>query len=102
MCFRLENRLIDGDSAEIRDVGLVFVPDVVEEASDRERLAVSQLNLRLSVPSGQRRYANPTRRDAIGEVQRADLRTNVESNDVSRDRRLELQPHAIFLVLHVD
>ena len=75
----------------------VVLADVVEEAGDGERLPVAQLDIRFRAPRRQRRNPESLERDAVGEVERADLRPDFQSNHIARNRRLEVQPDAELL-----
>src|SRR5688572_5072087 len=71
-----------GDLAEERDRRGVVLRHVVEKSCDGEGLAITQLHIRLRTPGGQSRDPEAAERDAVGEVERADLGHHLESNHV--------------------
>ena len=86
-----------GSLLRIGIAGRVVLADVVEQAGDRERLPVAQLDIRFGAPRRERRDPEALERDAVGEVERADLRPDLQSNHVAGNRRLEVQPDAELL-----
>ena len=52
----------------------VVLGGVVEQAGNRERLTVAQLDVGFSAACRERRDAEPGERDPVGEVERAHLR----------------------------
>src|SRR5262245_61279562 len=85
----LEKRAEDWDLAQNRNRRRIGLADVVEQAGDRERLSVSQLNVSLGAACRERRDPEAFERDAIGEVEGADLRTYLQADEVAGNRRFE-------------
>src|SRR5207342_1868123 len=54
-------------------------------------------DIRLRAPRRERRDPESLERDAVGEVERADLRPDLQSNQIARNRRREVQPDAELL-----
>src|SRR4030095_5765911 len=50
----------------------------------------------------QRWYPETREGDAVGEIQRADLGTDLQTDDVARDNRPEVEAYSELLVLHAD
>ena len=76
---------------------------VVHQPGDRERLAVLQLDFRLGAAGRQRRHAEARDADAVGEVERADFRLDLEVDQVVAEHgRREREADAEFLELDRD
>ncbi len=63
-----------------------------------ERLAVQQIDLGFGAARAQRRDPEAVQQDAVGEVERADLGTNLQVHAVAVNHRREVQPDAELLV----
>ena len=71
--------------------------DVVEQPGNRERLPVAQFDVGFGASRRQRRNPEAGERDAVGEIQRADFRPDLEPDHVTGDGRREVQTDAEFL-----
>ena len=88
-----------GSLPRIGIAALSVLRDVVQQAGDRERLAVAQLDVGLGAPRDQRRNPEALERDAVVEVERADFRLHLQPDHVAGNRRLEVQPDTELLEL---
>ena len=93
----LEQRADDRQLAENRNRRGVILRDVVEQPGNRERLPVAQLHVGLGASGRQRRNPEARERDAVGEIERADLRPDLQPDHVPGNRRREVQPDAELL-----
>ena len=75
---------------------------VVDQAGNRERLSVAQLQLGFRAARAQRRNPEALQLDAVGEIERADLGTDLQVDAIAVDRRREVQPDAELLELDGD
>src|SRR5262249_23194641 len=80
-----------------RQGGRIQLSLVVDQARDREGLAVAQLHFGFGTPRGERRDPEPLQQDAVVEVEGAHFGTDVQTNEVASDSRIEIQTNAEFL-----
>src|SRR4029453_7514885 len=90
----LEQRSEDRELAQNRYRCRISLPDVVEQAGNRERLTIAQLDVGLGATRRQCRNSEALERHAIREVEGADLGTHFQANEVAGNRRFEVQSNA--------
>ena len=82
------------------NAGRVLLRQVVEQASNRERLAIAQLDVGFCAPRRECRHTEALQRNPVGEVERADLGRHLQPDDVAGDGRRERELDAELLVHH--
>ena len=97
----LEQVADDRELAEERDGRGVFLRQVVEQPGDGERLAIAQLDVGLGASRRERGNPEALQRDAVGEVERADFRRDLQPDDVAGDGRREVSwmPNSLYWTL---
>jgi hypothetical protein len=93
----LEQVADDRDADQPRNRIVRVLRAVVQQPRDSERLAIAQFDVGFGLARDERGHAEPGHRHAVGEVEGADLRLDLQPNHVARNRRRELQPDAEFL-----
>ena len=81
---------------------VVGLRDVVDQAGDRERLPVAQLDFGFGATGLQRRNPESLERDAVVEVERAHFGPDLQADQVAGDRRREVEADAELLELNRD
>src|SRR5207237_704046 len=88
----------DRNVADAGDLLHRAVQRVVHQTGNRERLPILQFDFGFRAARRQRRHAEPIERDRVAEIERADLGTDLEVDEIAaKHRRREVQPHAEFL-----
>src|SRR5262245_31112496 len=99
---RLEQMTDDRQARQARDFLQVVLRQIVEQPRHREGLAVAQFDIRFAAAGCQRGNTETRQQNAVREVERADLRSYMEPNGVSRNRWREVEPNAVLLIRDAD
>ena len=93
----LEQVADDRQAAQDRNRLPVGLREVVEQAGNREGLSVAQLHVGFRTPGVERRNPEAREHDAVGEIQRAHFRPELQADDVAGDRGREAETNAELL-----